>query len=129
MAAFVPKHPNDHQAFEAQWQRMRSSESILVRTIVVDGEVIGHIASFDRDGDREVTYWLGREFWGRGLATRALEAFLLEETTRPLFGRVVKDSIASRRVLEKCGFSVCAEDKGFAEGRGTEVEEYVLRLG
>ncbi len=136
MAAFVPEDPNDRNAFEAQWKRMRASDSILVRTIVVDSggdsgdsaAVAGHIASFDRDGEHEVTYWLGREFWGRGIATAALQAFLREDPVRPIYGRVVKDSVASRRVLEKCGFSVCREDKGFAAGRGAEVEEYVLRL-
>jgi len=128
MAAFVPKEPNDRAAFDAQWGRMRASDGILVRTILVDDAVVGHIASFDRDGDREVTYWLGREHWGRGIATDALRAFLDEERTRPLFGRVVKDGIGSRRVLEKCGFAICGEDKGFADGRGAEVEEYVLRL-
>ena len=128
MAAFVPKDPNDREAFDAQWQRMRSSDSVLVRTIVNDSAVVGHVASFDRDGEHEVTYWIGKEYWGRGIATEALKAFLDEDTARPIFGRVVKDSAASRRVLEKCGFSVCAEDKGFADGRGAEVEEYVLRL-
>jgi len=128
MAAFVPEDPNDREAFDAQWQRMRASDAILVRTIVVDSAVAGHIASFDRDGDREVTYWLGREFWGRGIATDALRALLDEDTVRPLYGRVVKDSIGSRRVLEKCGFAICGEDKGFADGRGAEVEEFVLRL-
>ena len=128
MAAFVPDDPHDRDAFEAQWRKMRASDAIRVRTIVVDGEVVGHIASFDRDGEHEVTYWLGRSFWGRGLATDALRAFLAEDTTRPMFGRVVKDSVGSRRVLEKCGFTICREDKGFAAGRGCEVEEYVLVL-
>ncbi len=128
MAAFVPKDPNDRAAFDTQFARMRASDAILVRTIVVDDQVAGHIASFDRDGDREVTYWIGREFWGRGIATDALRAFLEEDLARPMHGRVVKDSIGSRRVLEKCGFEIVGEDKGFADGRGEEVEEYVLRL-
>lgn len=128
MAAFVPKDPNDRTAFDAQWERMRTSEDIVVRTIVVDAEVVGHIASFSRGEDREVTYWIGRAFWGRGDATAALDAFLGEETTRPLFARVVKDNVASRRVLEKCGFRLSGEDRGFAEGRGQEVEEFIFRL-
>lgn len=128
MAAFVPDDPDDRAAFDAHWERIRKSETVLIRTIVVNEEVVGHIASFDRDGDHEVTYWLGRQFWGRGIATDALRAFLAEDLERPMFGRVAKDSIASRRVLEKCGFSVCGEDQGYAGGRGAEVEEYILRL-
>ncbi len=129
MAAFVSKDPSDRAAFDAHWERIRGSDTVLVRTIVVEADVAGHIASFDRDGDHEVTYWLGRAYWGRGIATDALKAFLEEDPQRPMFGRVVKDSVGSRRVLEKCGFEVCGEDKGFAAGRGAEVEEYILRLG
>ena len=59
----------------------------MARTIAVDGEVVGIITSFDRDGDHEVTYWIGRVFWGRGIATAALRAFLSEDVERPVFGR------------------------------------------
>jgi len=128
MAAFVSEDPEDRAAFDAHWDRIRNSESVIVRTIVVDGEVVGHIASFDRDGDHEVTYWIGREYWGRGIATDALRAFLDEDPLRPVFGRVVKNNVGSRRVLEKCGFSISGEDRGYAAGRGEEVEEYILRL-
>ena len=126
MAAFVSEDPDDRAGFDAHWARIRAADSVLIRTVVVD--VAGHVASFDRDGEHEVTYWLGRAHWGRGIATRALQAFLEEDAQRPMFARVVKDGAASRRVLEKCGFAVCREDKGFAPGRGAEVEEYVLRL-
>lgn len=128
MAAFVPEDPQDQSAFDAHWARIRSSASVRVRTIEVDDTVAGHIASFERDGDREITYWIGRDFWGRGVATEALRVMLSEDAVRPMFGRVVKDSVGSRRVLEKCGFTVCGEDTGYAAGRGAEVEEWILRL-
>lgn len=128
MAAFVPDDPNDRAAFDAHWAKIRASDAVLIRTIVAEDAVAGLIASFDRDGDHEVTYWLGQSFWGRGIATAALRAFLDEELTRPIFGRVVKDGASSRRVLEKCGFSVVGEDRGYAGGRGAEVEEFILRL-
>jgi RimJ/RimL family protein N-acetyltransferase len=76
----------------------------------------------------EVTYWIGREFWGRGIATAALAEFLKLQTTRPIFGRAAKDNVGSLRVLAKCGFVIIREDKGYAYARGEEVEEYVLRL-
>ena len=89
---------------------------------------MGTIASFDLEGEREITYWVGREDWGRGIATRALQEFLQLETTRPLYGRAASDNAASIRVLTKCGFLVVGEGRGFAHARGEETDEVVLRL-
>jgi RimJ/RimL family protein N-acetyltransferase len=41
---------------------------------------------------------------------------------------VAHDNVASRRVLEKCGFRAIATERGFAEARSGEIEEVVLRL-
>ncbi len=90
--------------------------------------VVGHVASYEQDGLPEVTYWLGREYWGRGLATAALRAFLQEELRRPMYGHAAKDNAASRRVLEKCGFRVTGEGRFFANARGGEIDEVVLVL-
>jgi RimJ/RimL family protein N-acetyltransferase len=79
-------------------------------------------------GDREITYGIARQFWGRGLATEALRAFLALDTERPLRARAAKDNIGSLRVLAKCGFEVTGEEIGFANARGQEIEEVVLRL-
>ena len=79
---------------------------------MVDGEVTGNVLSFERDGRREVGYWLGRDHWGRGVATAALVAFLGEEETRPLHAGVLAANGGSLRVLEKCGFAVCGEEDG-----------------
>jgi len=79
-------------------------------------------------GQREVTYWLDRAYWGRGLATNALAEFLHRFTLRPLFARAVKDHVASLRVLAKCAFVIVGEDRGFANARGQEVEEFVLEM-
>jgi RimJ/RimL family protein N-acetyltransferase len=68
------------------------------------------VLSFERDGRREVGYWLGRDHWGRGVATAALVAFLGQERTRPLYAGVLPANGGSLRVLEKCGFSVLGED-------------------
>jgi RimJ/RimL family protein N-acetyltransferase len=46
-----------------------------------------------------------------------------------MYARVAKDNLASRRVLEKCGFTVIGEDKGFANARGQEIDELLLELG
>ena len=78
-------------------------------------------------GEREVGYWLGKEFWGKGIATKALAEFLKIIETRPLYAHVAKHNIGSRRILEKCGFTVIGEDRYMNRAR-EEVEEFVLKL-
>lgn len=128
MAAFTARDPTDREAFTAHWARILDDESITTMTIVADGQVAGHIASFEQFGEPSVSYWLGRAYWGRGIATGALAAFLRHVRTRPLYARAAKDNIASIRVLEKCGFTICGEDKGFANARGEEIGEFILSL-
>ncbi len=99
-----------------------------MRTILVDDVVAGHIVRHHWFADPEISYWLGREFWRQGVATKALLAFLDEAKDRPLYARVAKDNLASIRVLEKCGFLQTGEDKGFSNARGEEVEEFILTL-
>ncbi len=128
MAAFTaPEHLN-RDAFERRWSRLRADETVLNRVIVVDGDVAGTIGSWGDSREREVTYWIGRSYWGKGVATDALDAFLNVDRTRPLHARVASDNVASRRVLEKCGFGVIATERGFAEARSAEIDELVLRL-
>ncbi len=129
MAAFTAKDPADRAAFMAHWGRIRSDPTVTNRAVLADGRLAGYVASFLRFGTPEVSYWLGREFWGRGIATAALAAFLPSVAARPLYARVVKDNAASLRVLEKCGFVIYGEDRGFANARGGEAEEYLLVLG
>jgi RimJ/RimL family protein N-acetyltransferase len=102
MAAFVPR---EHEAFMAHWHdRVLGNPANAAKTVVVDGRAVGHVASWEQDGKRLVGYWIGREHWGQGIATRALMEFLAHEATRPLHAWVAEDNVASIRVLEKCGF-------------------------
>jgi RimJ/RimL family protein N-acetyltransferase len=129
MAAFTPADPDDRGAFDARWARIRRDQNNTNRVIETEGRVVGHIASFDLEGQREVTYWIGRQYWGQGIATRALKEFLTRiETTRPLYARAASDNAGSIRVLEKCGFTRVGVDRGFAHGRNEETEEVILRL-
>jgi RimJ/RimL family protein N-acetyltransferase len=128
MAAFVSKDPADKTAFVAHWRKLLANPAIVKNAILLDGRLAGSVASYPQDGRREVTYWLGKEFWGRGLATQALAEFIRRTAERPLGARVAKDNIASLRVLEKCGFVIRGEDKGFANARGEEIEEWILEL-
>jgi len=126
-AAFTARDPEDRAAFMEHWAKIRRDDAITIRTILC-GPVVGHVAAFKQTGNMEITYWIGREFWGRGIATRALELFLSEYPVRPLHARAATDNTASLRVLEKCGFVVTGSDRGFALGRGEEVDEVVLML-
>jgi len=128
MAAFTAVDPDDRAAFDTHWARIMANESNLNRTIVLDGQVVGSVSSYVMEGDTEVTYWLGRDYWGRGIATAALAKFLKIQTLRPLHARAARDNPGSLRVLEKCGFRVIATDRGYANGRGAEIEEYLLEL-
>ena len=123
MAAFPPR---DREAFFAHWRKILADDSLLKRVIVADGAVAGHVGAFDMAGVREVGYWIAREHWGRGIATRALGMFLPLEPIRPLFAHVAKHNVGSIRVLEKCGFVRLREGRGSA--RGEEVDELVLVL-
>jgi len=128
MAAFTGPDPEDREAFAAHWARIRADVRVTLRTILFEGRVAGYVAGFERCGEQEVSYWLGREYWGRGLATHALSEFLRLVKIRPLYARTAKDNAASIRVLEKCGFRVSGEDRYFAHARGEEIPELILTL-
>ena len=98
----------DREAHEAHWARIRADPAVVIRTVLVDGEVAGQVLSFPRDGVRELGYWLGREYWGRGVASAAVAAFLPLVPERPLHAVVADHNKASRRVLERLGFEVVA---------------------
>jgi RimJ/RimL family protein N-acetyltransferase len=130
MAAFTARDPTDRDAFMAHWTRIMSDETITIQTILFNGQVAGSVASYKDEefGELEITYWIGRDYWGNGIATRALSTFLDHVPVRPLYGRAAKDNRASLRVMGKCGFAICGEEKEFAYARGKEIEGYILRL-
>jgi RimJ/RimL family protein N-acetyltransferase len=133
MAAFTSKDPNDREAFMAHWVKIRSDSENIVRTILADGQVAGSIFSWaevDASGERtrEVGYWLGKPWWGKGIATRALAQLLREIPTRPLYAHAAKDNLASIRVLEHCGFTVREEGVYYSQARRAEIAEVLLKL-
>ena len=125
MAAFPPR---DREAFAAHWAKIRADATVTIKTVLLDGQVAGSVVSFEKFGQRLVGYWLGKPYWGRGVATAALAQFLGHDTARPLHARVAKHNVASIRVLEKCGFTVCGADT-FSDATGQECEELILVLG
>jgi len=128
MAAFTFRDPTDRVVFMAHWAKVRADKTTTVRTILADGEVAGNVINFSDAGKPEVGYWLGRQFWGRGIATQALAAFLREITVRPLSAHVAKDNPGSLRVLQKNGFQIAGEGEEFSHARGHAVAEYALIL-
>lgn len=128
MAAFTAKDPSDRAAFLTHWAKIRADHGITIQTILYQGEVAGSVLCYGLVGETEVSYWLGQAFWGKGIATAALQQFLGLVTERPLFARAAQDNIGSLRVLQKCGFVITGEDRGFAQARGAEISEFILTL-
>ena len=128
MAAFTAENQTDRGAFFDRMSRLRADASVANRVIDVDGEVAGTIASFRVDNELEVTYWVDRKQWGKGIASAALQILLSETAERPLYARAASDNVASLRVLEKAGFRRVGVNRDFAPGRGEEIEETILRL-
>ena len=124
MAAFPSR---DHDAFMAHWAKIMVYEKSIIKTILRDGQIAGYILSWEMLGEREVGYWIGKEYWGKGIMTQALAEYISIVKTRPLMAHVARHNIGSRRVLEKCGFKVVGEDK-YTNPAGVEVEEFILRL-
>ena len=128
MAAFTARDSAEREAFMAHWGRILLNDRITKMTILLDGNVAGNIVSFEWEGKPEVGYWIGKEYWGKGLATRALLEFLTIVTARPLYAAAARDNAASIRVLENCGFKITGYSKSFANARGMEIEEAILKL-
>jgi RimJ/RimL family protein N-acetyltransferase len=127
MAAFTPDDPDDRSAFEAHMASVRSSPSVTMRAVTCDNHLVGSIAAFVLDGRTEVTYWIDRAVWGRGIASRALELLLDLVPVRPLYARAASDNAGSLRVLQKSGFKVIGTENSFAPGRNSTIEETILR--
>ena len=129
MAAFTAEDPSDRVWFDAHWARIRHDPGVIARTVVGEtGEVVGHVGVFGPPEEREATFWIGREYWGCGAATAALRELLRVLPERPLHARAAADNGGSIRVLEKCGFVVTRNERGFANARGEEIDEVVLTL-
>ena len=124
MAAFPSR---DRDAFMAHWAKIMNNKTNIIKTVLFEGQVAGNIVSWEQSGEREVGYWIGKEYWGKGIGTKALAEFLGYVKTRSLFTHVAKHNVGSLRVLQKCGFVISGEDK-FSDESGKEIEEFLLKL-
>lgn len=99
--------------FFDHWQKVMANPSIILRTILAENEIAGYLCSFIKEADeREVGYQLGKAYWGKGIATRALELFLPLIPYRPLYGVTPVHNIGSQKVLTRCGFVLVDEHEG-----------------
>ena len=126
MAAFPAR---DKDQFAKHWAKIRADDTTVQRTIVVDGTVAGNIGSWEQDGQRLLGYWIGREYWGRGVATEALAQFVRQVTTaRPLYAHVAVHNVGSIRVLEKCAFRRDRVQEAQAPAPEDGIEEFIFVL-
>lgn len=128
LAAFTSIDYQDKAAYFAKHTKLLNDATVNNQTILLGDVIVGSIAKFEMDGDNEITYWIERKHWGKGIATKALELFLSIESSRPLFARVAFDNLGSQKVLERCGFEKSGSDKGFSNARQSEIEEYIYKL-
>ena len=125
MVAFTPR---DKNAFREHWTKILADPTVAKQAILFGGHVVGNCVAFERSGKREVGYWIGREYWGKGIATQALFQFLRHATERPLYAVVAKHNLGSLRVLEKCGFVIEGKIEGPLDAGESVVEELLLKL-
>ena len=128
MAAFTSRDPDDRAAFDAHMAKLRTSPDVLLRAVTRDGELVGSVGSFVMDGQQEITYWIDRSAWGQGVASRAVALLLDLVPVRPLRARAASDNAGSLAVLRRAGFRIVGTDIGYANARGTEIEETILQL-
>ena len=124
--------PRTRPAFFKHWKKVLGNRLCLKKALLADGKVAGYVVSFYRTGTgkpkrREIGYWIGRKFWGRGLATEGVRQLLLTHKTRPLYARVAKTNPASLKVALKCGFKRWKKGR-YVNEAGRTVEEDVLIL-
>jgi RimJ/RimL family protein N-acetyltransferase len=124
MAAFPSR---DWDAFTAHWAKIMTSTTGVVRTVVCDDGIAGHVGCWEQAGETLVGYWIGREYWGKGVATAALAQLVDIIPTRPLVAHVAKHNAGSIRVLEKCGF-IHVGDEEFTAPDGAHITESIFKL-
>ena len=97
--------PRDRERFMTHWvTKILGDDTVFVQTVTVDGEPAGHVVAWWEQERRFIGYWLGRQYWGRGIGTRALTLFLQREEARPLHADPFAGNTGSVRLLKRLGF-------------------------
>lgn len=124
----VPFISRSKDAFMTHWHKIIRDNAISGKTVLYDGQVAGNILCFLQGDELDIGYWYGREFWGKGIASKALAQFLQVVPQRPLHAYVSKQNPGSLRVLQKCGFVITGEETSFSEEMNQEIQEFILTL-
>jgi len=127
MAAYQARNPADRAVFDHHWNSILNDPTVLVRTIEHEGDVVGSILVFDGETP-EINFWTSTKYWGKGITTSAVDAFLAEYTKRPLTAHVVQDNLGSIKVLERRGFKTIGTEQIFSNARAEVVTENVMQL-
>jgi RimJ/RimL family protein N-acetyltransferase len=128
LAAFMSENSTDKENYINKHTNLLEDLTVNAQTIILDNIIVGSIAKFVMETDSEITYWIDKKFWGQGIATQALKEFLTIETSRPIYGRVAFDNFGSQKVLQKSGFNKIGIEKGFANARQMEIDEFIYKL-
>jgi RimJ/RimL family protein N-acetyltransferase len=128
MAAFTAEDPDDRGGFDAWIARERAAPEVSYAVVTENGGFAGTAAAFTVDGEREVSIWLARHAWGRGVATDALHLLVSREPERPLYARAAAHDTGWIAVLTRSGFTEVSRSRVFAPGVGADVEEVVFAL-
>ena len=120
--------PRSREAFDAHWAKALGDPGNTTRAVLFGGAVVGYVSCFPMDGQDHVGYWIDRAYWGRGIASRALELLVREVAKRPLVATAATGNGASLRVLQKCGFAIEQVRHSPASERYPACEEAVLVL-
>lgn len=107
MSAYPAK---DRGEFMRHWEGILKNKNVIARTIVYKEKIAGHVLCW-KEGkyEQRIGYWIGKEFWRRGIASAAVNELLTLVKIRPLYAEVANHNIGSRRVLEKNGFALLNE--------------------
>ncbi len=129
MAAFTEKDPKNKSKYMKKWRNLMASETVNIQSILLQGEIIGSVMAYEMDKVTHISYWIGKDYWGKGIATKATSLFLSSFPKRPIYGHAAADNIGSRKVLERCGFTFERTLRSYANARGKLIEEcvYVLK--
>lgn len=128
VAAFNSADPKDKKAYLDKWTGIVANPEVNMQTIFIDDVLVGSVIHFDLGDETNVSYWIERKHWGKGIASKALQQFISTTDKQTLYGMVAFDNIGSQKVLERNGFVRIGAEKGFANGRGEEIEEFVYRF-
>ena len=125
--------PRDWPTFRARWAEILADPDGIVtkvtpRVILADGIAVGAV-NIAPDGEHDsLGYWIGREHWGRGIATRAVALLLSEFLRRPLFATAAGHNRPSIRVLEKNQFVILSRGPTPETARTAQRETVTLVL-